>query len=148
MSLDVYLKLPGVHVAVEARIFVREDGRTVELTRAEWDARYPGREPYTVMSEEDDEVYSANITHNLNTMAKEAGIYEALWRPEEIGITHAQQLIEPLDKGLARLRADPGHFWQFNPENGWGTYEGLCDFVEEYLEACKRWPSAEVSVWR
>ncbi len=36
-----------------------------------------------------EEVYISNVTHNLNKMAGEAGIYEALWRPEEIGITHA-----------------------------------------------------------
>ena len=31
-----------------------------------------------------DEVYSANITHNLGGMAREGGIYQACWRPEEI----------------------------------------------------------------
>ena len=41
------------------------------------------------------EGYSSNITHNLGAMAREAGIYEACWRPEEIGITKAAQLIEP-----------------------------------------------------
>ena len=39
------------------------------------------------------EVYSANITHNLNRMAMEAGIYECLWRPDEHGITKAAQII-------------------------------------------------------
>ena len=38
MSLDVYLRLPGVARTVEARIFIREDGGTREITRAEWDA--------------------------------------------------------------------------------------------------------------
>lgn len=32
--------------------------------------------------EETEDVYWANITRNLNKMASEAGIYEALWRPE------------------------------------------------------------------
>ena len=31
------------------------------------------------------EVFSANITHNLGAMAKEAGIYMHLWRPDELG---------------------------------------------------------------
>lgn len=30
------------------------------------------------------EVYWANITHNLGKMAREAGIYTALWRPGEM----------------------------------------------------------------
>ena len=39
------------------------------------------------------EVYSANITHNLGLMAEEAGIYQPLWRPEELGIKTAAGLI-------------------------------------------------------
>jgi len=41
-------------------------------------------------------VYDANITHNLGEMADEAGVYKHLWRPEEIGLTKAAELIEPL----------------------------------------------------
>jgi len=48
--------------------------------------------------------YEANVTHNLNKMAMEAGIYEYLWRPDEIGITKAGRLIEPLSKGLTDWR--------------------------------------------
>lgn len=148
MSLDVYLKLPGVQVAIEAKIYIREDGQTREITRAEWDARYPGRAPFTVASEETEDVYSANITHNLNQMADAAGIYQALWRPEEIGITHARQLIEPLRSGLETLRSDPARFSALNPSNGWGSYDRLVRFIMDYLEACCNYPTAEVSVSR
>lgn len=99
-------------------------------------------------SESQEEVYWANITHNLNKMAGEAGIYEALWRPDEVGITHASQLIEPLSKGLELLRSDPARFTVFNASNGWGKYENLMRFVADYLEACCNHPSAEVSVSR
>lgn len=94
------------------------------------------------------EIYSRNITHNLNKMADAAGIYYHLWRPDEIGITTAQQLIEPLQKGLEQLRTQPETFRQFNPTNGWGTYEGLIDFVEDYLAACEQDPDAAVEVSR
>jgi hypothetical protein len=94
------------------------------------------------------EIYSDNITHNLNKMAAEAGIYEALWRPDEIGITHAHQLIPILEEGLAKLRANPEHFEQFNPPNGWGSYTGLVVFVRDYLDACKCEPNALVEVSR
>jgi hypothetical protein len=94
------------------------------------------------------EVYWANITHNLNKMAMEAGIYEALWRPEEIGIEKAEQLIEPLTVGLEKLKADPVYFEQFNASNGWGMYEHFVPFVEKYLEACKANPDANVMVSR
>ena len=66
------------------------------------------------------EVYESNITHNLSGMAREAGIYECLWRPEEIGITKAEQLIKPLEEGLALLKREPEHFKKFDAPNGWG----------------------------
>ena len=94
------------------------------------------------------EVFWANITHNLNKMAEAAGIYEALWRPEEIGITQAGQLIEPLSVGLEKLKADPMYYCQFNAVNGWGTYENFVPFVEKYLEACRENPDAEVRACR
>jgi len=94
------------------------------------------------------EVYWANITHNLGQMAEEAGIYKALWRPDEIGITHAAQLIEPLRAGLSLLKSDPARFEKFNAPNGWGMYEHFIPFIEKYLEACQANPDAEVSVSR
>lgn len=94
------------------------------------------------------DVYSANITHNLNNMAEEAGIYEALWRPDEAGYYRAGELIEPLSEGLIKLLADPDHYRAFNPPNGWGSYEGLVKFVTEYIEACKQNRDAKIQVSR
>ena len=93
-------------------------------------------------------IYDRNITHNLNKMADAAGIYKHLWRPEEIGITRAAQLIDPLREGLTLLLSDPERFKKFDPENKWGDYDGLVDFVREYLLACEEHPNASVSVSR
>lgn len=95
-----------------------------------------------------DEGYWANITHNLSRMADEAGIGDHLWRPEEIGITKAEQLIEPLTEGLKRMRADPSHFRTFDASNGWGTYDDFIPWIQEYLNACIKYPDAEISVSR
>lgn len=155
MSLHVSLYVKKgkntIPLTSEEKIFIREDGRNKEISREEWNIRFPGQEPIVAMfdAEEDEvQVFSANITHNLNTMADNAGIYRYLWRPEELEITHANQLIEPLQKGLLRLQKHREHFEQFNPSNGWGTYEGLVEFVQEYLHACVRYPEAEIYVSR
>ena len=95
-----------------------------------------------------DEVHWANITHNLNTMAGEAGLYEALWRPDEIGITKAKQLIPILMKGLSLLLSYSERFEEFDASNRWGTYDSLVGFVKEYLQACESYPDADVSVSR
>ena len=93
-------------------------------------------------------LYSANITHNLTRMADECGIYDCLWRPDENGISIAEQLIIPLTNGLELLLADPEKYKKFNATNGWGMYEHFVKFVAEYLEACSAFPLAKVEVSR
>lgn len=93
-------------------------------------------------------VYWANITHNLAKMATEAGIYKALWRPEEIGATKASDLIERVEAGLKKLKADPAYFAQFNASNGWGLYEHFVPWVSKYLQALKEYPEAAIKVSR
>jgi hypothetical protein len=94
------------------------------------------------------DVYWVNITHNLTPMAREAGIYEALWRPETVGLTRAEQLIPLLTEGLKKLKEDPEKYRAFNPPNGWGSLITLISAVEEYLAACKRYPDAAIEVSR
>jgi hypothetical protein len=94
------------------------------------------------------EVYNANITHNLGKMAKEAGIYYYLWRPDEIEVTKAEQLIEPLKIGLLLMRKYPERFKEFDDAAGWGTYDQFVPWIEQYLKACKENPDAEISVSR
>ncbi len=93
-------------------------------------------------------IYDANITHNLGDMARAADIYQQLWRPEEIDITKAIQLVEPLRAGLALLKSDPERFEKFNSPNGWGMYEHFVPFVEKYLAACEENPDADVRASR
>ena len=115
-----------------------------------------------------EEVYSANITHNLGDMADEAGIYEALWRPhrlkegynipegdhdveyafEEANPSRAHEIISVLEKGLADLKARPKHYEKFNSSNGWGMYDNFVPFVENYLNALKQYPDADIDIWR
>jgi hypothetical protein len=94
------------------------------------------------------EVFSANITHNLGRMADEAGIYKHLWRPEEISIYLAGELIEPLEEGLQLMKQDPERFKKFNAENGWGLYKHFIPWIEKYIEACKEYPDARIEISR
>jgi hypothetical protein len=151
LSLDVYLEgdTPFKR-APSSGIFIREDGRTKEITREEWDLRKPGVEP-VVFSRPDEEttvLWHGNVTHNLGKMADKSGIYRYTWRPDENGIGRAVELIATLRDGLSLLKENPAYFKQFNPENGYGSYEVLVSFVGEYLAACEAHPSASVRVWR
>lgn len=102
-------------------------------------------------------------------MAEKAGIYEALWRPyrlkenydpsvekdynleymfEEDNPSYAREIIDILTEGLKRLKEKPDYFKTFTPKNNWGRYEVLVIFVEQYLEACKKYPDALIETSR
>ena len=91
-------------------------------------------------------VCGENITHNLGKMAKEAGIYDALWHPTENGYTKGKDIIPILQAGLAKLEANPGYFKKFDSPNGWGLYIHFVPFVKRVLEGCVGHPDADIVV--
>lgn len=94
------------------------------------------------------DVFEASVTHNLTSMAEAANIYMAVWRPNEVGIIFARELIEPLGKGIEMLRANPEYYKTFNPPNGWGTYDRFVPWLIRYLGACREYPDALIKVFR
>lgn len=114
------------------------------------------------------ELFSANITHNLWTMAGKAWIYEALWRPhrliewynipekdydaeyefEKQQKIKASFIIPYLEKWLKDMKKRRKYYEKFNSSNGWGMYEHFVPFVEEYLEACKKFPDSIINISR
>lgn len=91
-----------------------------------------------------DELWHANITHNLVSMAAEAGIYDIVWHPENLRIRSAGRLIGPLTDAISVMRADPERFKIYNPENNWGDYDGFVAWLDRYLDACKEHKNAVV----
>jgi hypothetical protein len=94
------------------------------------------------------EIFSSNITHNLTNMAEVAGIYKAVWRPEEEGIKTARQLIPILETGIESMLADPDKYKKYDAPNGWGTYHQFIPWLKELLAACKANPDATIEVSR
>lgn len=150
MSLDVHLISSKKYKQKTSGFFLRENGQTKEVSEKEWKERFPDREPIRLKMDtlETNEVHHGNITHNLTEMADKAGIYYALWRPEEQGWKKAKDITPLLEDGLKRLKESPFFYRQFNPSNGWGSYEVFVQFVEEYLQACKKYPDAVIEVSR
>ena len=99
-------------------------------------------------------VYSGNITHNLGHMAaavqvsKDLTLYDILWRPDEHGITHARTIVDYVYTGWKELLRQPEKYKKYNPENGWGSYEGLVDFLRVYHAACMENLDAKIEVSR
>ena len=99
-------------------------------------------------------VYHRNITHNLGKMAAQIKVkmdltlYDVLWRPDEHGFTHARDIVDYLHTGWKELLRSPEEYKAYNPENGWGEYDGLCNFVYQYRNACWENPDAELRISR
>lgn len=149
MSLDIYLEVEHpVSVDPERNIPVRENGQTVLYTLQEWKDTGHDYDPVTIEVSPTNCAWHGNITHNLWIMAKEAGIYAELWEPETLGITKAGQLTVPLIVGLLELVAYPLKYEEFNPPNGWGNYDVLVKFVNDYVDACYRYPDATIRISR
>lgn len=93
-------------------------------------------------------VFDANITHNLSIMADECGLYRAMWRPEELNIKKAGDLIGYLKTGLKELIKNKDYYTGFNQKNGWGNHQDLVDITISYLSTCVEYKYAIVEVRR
>lgn len=139
MSLDVYIISPIPIKKKSTGIWVRKGGKTVELTKQEAQEQFPDAD-IKETEIETTEVWHGNITHNLVTMASvclswgDYTLYDLLWRDEQLPFDK-YAYISHLSYCLNCLKNDPEYFKQFNPENGWGTYEQLCDFIEDFVKA-------------
>jgi len=99
-------------------------------------------------------VYSANITHNVNTMAmvvelsNDLTLYDVMWRPDEHEMVYAKDIVDYLYAGWKDLVSNPEKYKKFNPSNGWGSYDGLVNFVKNYHDACMENLDAELRISR
>ena len=166
MSLDVYLTERIPIKKKGTGVFIRKNGQTVELTIEEVKEKFPDAE-VEENEFETSEVFNYNITHNLTKMANACGLYEALWRPhllksnwiemqdydkeykfETDNPSEAWEIITKLKEGIEELKSNPEKYKKYNPDNGWGSYEGLVEFLINYLEACHNYPESVVEVSR
>ena len=167
MSLDVSLKIKTPVKKTGTGIYIRENGKTKELTLGEAMEKFPNAE-INEFEYETEYVFEGNITHNLGKMASMAGIYEALWRPHRLkegynipendhdaehefeinSVTTASEILPIIESGFADMEARPEYYKQFNPENGWGNYDIFIRWIEIYINACREYPDAIVEVDR
>ncbi len=155
MSLDLYIKSNTLVQHRGTGIYVRNDGGTQELTTKEEVLNYfPDANPDEIEEKyfTDSEFFHMNITHNLTKMADKCGtlakcdccsnnalvtLYDLLWHPEEnLKITVPNMgYLDAVMECYKNLLKHPDFFKQYNPKNGWGSYEQLVAKTKEYIKA-------------
>jgi hypothetical protein len=70
--------------------------------------------------------YERNVTWNVSTMLKRAGFHPRLVD----GLT-AVNLRPVVSNAVCVMEDNRIYFEKFNPENGWGSYENVLDFLIE-----------------
>ena len=93
-------------------------------------------------------VWHGNITHNLNVMADKAGIYMEVWRPDEMGVKRAFDIVGALGRAIKDLQSRPAYYRKYNPKNHWGSYQTFLDFIKGYQFSCKKYPNSVIGVCR
>lgn len=93
-------------------------------------------------------VFDINITHNLNNMAKALGVYEILWRPEELaekaGVDkiYVKNFIKPINEAIEELTSNIDYYQEkYGPENGWGSAEVLLEDLRKIRQAIEDNPN-------
>lgn len=152
MSLDVYIKYKKPKMVTYRKgINTAACGSTVAI--------YPND---TVKEKE---YWSANVTHNMGEMARhipvryrvdgewyENDLYHLVWRPEEVGVSNVcnntNTLADALQSGISYMVEHREELLQYNPDNGWGSYDSFLEWLINYWRACLENPNCEIEISR
>lgn len=143
MSLNITIVSPSPIKKIGTGIYARVNGATKELTRQEAIEHFPDVNPDSIIEYEytDNVYWEGNITHNLTEMAEHCmcdhvlDLYKLLWRDSyPVGLS-VNEYIKLLLRAKENLETYPDDFKKYNPENGWGTYEQLLNFVKQFMVA-------------
>ena len=79
------------------------------------------------------EVYDDNYTYNVASMFRDAiggeGLYELYGKS-------AKDCLLLLKDSIVKMKSNPKHYEDMNPENGWGDYKGALKVLERLYNAC------------
>ncbi len=70
--------------------------------------------------------YERNLTYNVGPMLKRAGFH-----PRVVNGMTAKELFPIVENARQVLAENEAYFLQFEPSNGWGSWEGTVMFLSE-----------------
>ena len=88
-------------------------------------------------------VDEANYTYNVAPMFFNALGGDGI---RQFAGMKAVDAIPILNRGIRKMKENPGRYRAMNPPNGWGDYEGALELLEWMLRKCEQYPSIEITV--
>ncbi len=93
-----------------------------------------------------------NITHNMGEMARNIPVgdkwtwtlYDVMWHGDENNLINTNDITVFLQNAVRYMKKNKEELQKFNPENGWGDYDGLLKTVEDFLESCVEFPNCRI----
>ena len=156
MSLDLYIVNKTPRKRISSGIYARANGETKEvLTLKEFKQHFPDcdESQFQLYETEDENLWEGNVTHNLTEMAEhiivgEYDFYRLLWHPNDNGFLAAtKEYRELIYQGISYMLSHRKELEQYNPENGWGSYDSLLSFVQSYAEALSKLDADDYKIY-
>lgn len=88
---------------------------------------------------------SSNMTHNVSTMWRLVGVYDALY--ESHGKL-AGDYVDALNAGIDSMKEKIDECRVLNPSNGWGDADSALDWLIAWRDECDMHPKATIDVSR
>ena len=87
-------------------------------------------------------IFTHKVPSELFDLACHSGLYDAVWRPDNIGATIAEHIIAPLTEGLIELTSNPQLYMLYAPSVD--MYRAFLKHISLYLKACMANPNAKI----
>lgn len=97
-----------------------------------------------ITAKRETEIYERNVTYNLAKMYykcidKEKGF-------KKLDGMNCKEALPIVENAIIDMLVNADEYKKLNPENGWGSYEGLLETLQEIRKCCKENFDGKISV--
>lgn len=116
--------------------------------------------------DKDETIWDGNITHNMGVMASHipvnyrneddtvafmGSLYDIVWRADNIGdpfFLNTAPMVDVLSDGICYMIQHRLELLQYNPDNGWGSYDDFLNWLISYKNQCEDNPNCKIEISR
>lgn len=88
------------------------------------------------------ELHFTDITKKFDEVAKETGCFQALWYPQEVGITQAKELLPYIEEAINKLPESSS----YDSHKWYGSYRNFRSWLNSLKNNLSIWPESYIYV--